>query len=442
MADKMTVFDEDNGTVSDRGKPELKKSFPMRVVEAAIFFVVAYGFASMIAIPLFRIRTEPFMILFLVIPFLALYVADFVFSDPISSILALLPLSAALGAGSFYLMRSEAVVIYVIGFYLLVVSHRMIARMNFDFIRLAGYCVVLILSYIILCSFDPVASRCVMYGFFATVIAGAVIASVSSFDKAVVDESSSSDDLKKTGGIRIRLALCTGVVVACATLIAFAAGKGISGYDEPVSRFVVNSVPGINVTGKDTGQIKDSFKKMRKGSGDEFIQSRRPGYAVLIIFLTVSLLALISSIAGLLLFALFLINIWRFISGKDRKRDEAVRTQSIFSVREIRERVRFRLRDRAKNRRQLSGRGDKPRIRALYRGIVMRMVSGGNQSIGAATTPREIESILSEDGRISPDDAADITGVYERARYANTESPEADLRKMRQVHETVKRRNP
>lgn len=442
MADKMTVFDEDNGIVEDRRKPELKKSFPMRAVEAAVFFAVAYGFVSMLAIPLFKIRTEPVMILFLVIPFLALYIADFIFSDPLSSILALLPLSAALGAGSFYIMRSEAVVIYVIGFYLLVVSHRMIARMNFDFIRLAGYSVVLILSYIILCSFDPVASRCVMYGFFVTVIAGSVIASVSSFDKAVVDESSSSDDLRKTGGIRIRLALCTGVVVACAALIAFTAGKGISDYDQPLSRFIVSSVPGINISGKDTGQIRESFKKMNKGPGDMFKQSGTPGYAVLIIFLIVAFIALISAIAGLLLFALFLINMWRFIAGKDRKRNDAVHMQSIFSMREIRERVRFRFGDRAKNRKRLSGRGDKPRIRALYRGIVMRIVSGGNHSIGAAATPREIEHILSEDGRISPDEAADITGVYERARYANAGSSEADLRKMRHVHETVKRRNP
>ena len=439
----MTVFDEDNGTVADRGKPELKKSFPVRIAEAAVFFIVAYGFVSMLAIPLFRIKTEPLMVLFLVIPFLALYAADFIFSDPISSILALLPLSAALGAGSFYLIRSEPVVIYVIGFYLLVVSHRVIARMNFDFIRLAGYSVILIISYMILRSFDPVASRCVMYGFFAAVIAGAVIASVSSFDKAVVDESSLSDDLGKTGGIRIRLALCTGVVVACAALISLTAGKGLSDYDEPVSRFIVRSVPGINVTGKDTGQVKESFKKMGKGPGDMFKRSGTPGYVVLIIFLTTAFIALISSIAGLFLFALFLINMWRFISRRDRSRDNAVNTQNIFSMKEIKERVRFRWGGRAKKRTQLPGGGDKPRIRKLYREIVIRIVSGGNIEIGAASTPREIEHVISIDGRISPDDAADITDAYERARYAQTVNPEDDLRKIRLVHDmTNRRRNP
>jgi|GEM_PF-6712384 len=432
----MTVFDEDLKSDHTWSRPEIKKSPLVRVTEALIFYVVAYAAVSMITVLFFRITLPPYSVAYLLIPYLILYSADFIFKDPLSSLLSLLVVSILIGIGSYLVLKSDAVVIYIIGFYILIVSHRVVARARFGFLRLAVYSALLILSYLVLLAYDAHSAHFVMYGFIVTVASGTVLASVSAFENTVIDESLSAVQVEKTKGIKFKLALCAGAVVISASVIALSAGHRLSIYDASVSAFIADKIAHVKPPEVQSEEFIKALSKARGARGDLFLDKKKTGYGPVILFLTIIFLTLIASIMGVILLIIMGISAWRAFFNRYRLKDDE-RTQSIFSVHDITERIKERLRAGTRRKKGNPPNSDKLRIRNIYRLIVMRIMKNGGTEIGSAATPREIEKMLVVKGCEA---AREATDIYERARYSDADNTQEELAEIRQAYDKVVKR--
>ncbi|HEY1406856.1 MAG TPA: DUF4129 domain-containing protein [Spirochaetota bacterium] len=411
-----------------------KRPFLYRVIEFILFYIVFYSLSNAFIITGFNQKRTADSEIYLLVPFLVLFVATEIIQNVISGVLAVIILSILMLVAAMFIVNSDPVIYYFIMLLVFFLVYQGVGRVRFGLPHLTGYCVALIASYIVLHSYDSFMTRFTLFGFVVTIIIGIVYVAGTRFDTAIRDEIVSPLDEEKTRRALVRLSVAVGVIVIMIVAVSgiIAHQSRIGKYDDALSHSVsrILSLDHRIEADDDTDALDKLLKKPRSRTHDGVPVTGFLKYFSLILSTILVVVSSIILVVAPVLFVIMIFKIYRSIFGFDADTDDDVHTQNLLSVREIIARAKMRLRVTGARRDRTSARSDKQRIRKLYRETVLRITESRRLAVRQSSTPREIESIIFPQGSHPFSEATD---VYERARYSDRDNPDGDMTAMQRL---------